>query len=137
MSHQEDPVLATWRFGLGRAAAFTSDAKAKWAVLWLRWGTSTSSGPSSRAGLCAAARAAETNGRRAAHRHDGRGAGGRGGRQGRVHQLPGLQVGVVAPNRERSVIELEQVGPGRYRGRFPAPDEACTWSAMAQRKAIA
>src|SRR2546430_13243792 len=37
MSHQEDPVLATWRFGLGRAAAFTSDAKAKWAVLWLRW----------------------------------------------------------------------------------------------------
>src|SRR5438094_7308566 len=37
MSHQEDPVLATWRYGLGRAAAFTSDAKAKWGVLWLRW----------------------------------------------------------------------------------------------------
>ena len=37
MSHQEDPILATWRFGLGRAAAFTSDAKAKWGVLWLRW----------------------------------------------------------------------------------------------------
>src|SRR5882762_8863164 len=37
MSHQEDPILATWRFGLGRAAAFTSDAKAKWSVLWLRW----------------------------------------------------------------------------------------------------
>src|SRR5262245_42002927 len=37
MSHQEDPVLATWRYGLGRTAAFTSDAKAKWGVLWLRW----------------------------------------------------------------------------------------------------
>src|SRR5262249_38743861 len=37
MSQQEDPMLATWRFGLGRAAAFTSDAKAKWGVLWLRW----------------------------------------------------------------------------------------------------
>src|SRR5438132_5715041 len=37
MSHQEDPVLATWRYGLGRSAAFTSDAKAKWGVLWLRW----------------------------------------------------------------------------------------------------
>ena len=37
MSHQEDPVLATWRYGLGRSVAFTSDAKAKWAVLWLRW----------------------------------------------------------------------------------------------------
>ncbi len=30
------------------------------------------------------------------------------------------QVGVVAPNRERTVIDLEQIGPGRYRGRFPA-----------------
>src|SRR5258707_12172525 len=38
MSHQEDPVLATWRYGLGRAAAFTSDAKAKWGGLWLRGG---------------------------------------------------------------------------------------------------
>ena len=37
MSHQEDPVLATWRYGLGRSVAFTSDAKAKWGVLWLRW----------------------------------------------------------------------------------------------------
>src|SRR5256885_16773535 len=37
MSHQEDPVLATWRYGLGRSAAVTSDAKAKWGVLWLRW----------------------------------------------------------------------------------------------------
>src|SRR5205807_6491070 len=37
MSHQEDPVLATWRYGVGRSVAFTSDAKAKWSVLWLRW----------------------------------------------------------------------------------------------------
>src|SRR5439155_373376 len=33
------------------------------------------------------------------------------------------QVGVVAPNRERTVIDLEQVGPGRYRGRFPVTQE--------------
>ena len=38
MTHQEDPLLATWRYGLGRSVAFTSDAKAKWGVLWLRWG---------------------------------------------------------------------------------------------------
>ena len=30
-------MLATWRYGLGRSVAFTSDAKAKWGVLWLRW----------------------------------------------------------------------------------------------------
>jgi hypothetical protein len=26
-----------WRFGLGKAAAFTSDAKSRWAADWLRW----------------------------------------------------------------------------------------------------
>lgn len=36
-SHQEEPILAMWRYGLGRALAFTSDAKAKWAVEWLKW----------------------------------------------------------------------------------------------------
>ena len=32
-----DPVLATWSYGLGRAAAFTSDAKARWAGDWIGW----------------------------------------------------------------------------------------------------
>jgi Mg-chelatase subunit ChlD len=32
-----EPLLATWRHGLGRAGAFTSDARARWAVEWLRW----------------------------------------------------------------------------------------------------
>ncbi len=32
-----EPLLATWRYGLGNAAAFTSDAKARWASEWLAW----------------------------------------------------------------------------------------------------
>src|SRR4030095_16396151 len=44
------------------------------------------------------------------------------------------QVGVVAPNRERTVIDLEQIGPGRYRGRFPAPHEGGYLVATAQRR---
>ena len=33
-----DPLLAHWRFGLGKVTAFTSDAKSRWASLWLaRW----------------------------------------------------------------------------------------------------
>ncbi|HEY5770584.1 MAG TPA: VWA domain-containing protein [Terrimicrobium sp.] len=32
-----DPLLAHWRYGLGRVAAFTSDAKARWASEWLGW----------------------------------------------------------------------------------------------------
>jgi uncharacterized membrane protein len=32
-----DPVLATWRFGLGSAAAWTSDLAPSWAVDWVGW----------------------------------------------------------------------------------------------------
>jgi len=32
-----DPLLAHWRYGLGRVAAFTSDAKSRWASEWLGW----------------------------------------------------------------------------------------------------
>ncbi len=32
-----EPLLASWRYGLGQAAAFTSDAKARWAGEWLGW----------------------------------------------------------------------------------------------------
>lgn len=32
-----DPLLTTWRYGLGQVAAFTSDAKSRWAAEWLSW----------------------------------------------------------------------------------------------------
>ncbi len=32
-----EPLLATWRYGLGQTAAFTSDAEARWAGEWLTW----------------------------------------------------------------------------------------------------
>ncbi len=31
------PLLVTWRYGLGRSLAFTSDAKNRWAAEWLQW----------------------------------------------------------------------------------------------------
>ena len=36
-SEQDDPILAQWQFGLGRAVAWTSDAKGQWAADWMRW----------------------------------------------------------------------------------------------------
>lgn len=32
-----DPLLATWQFGLGHAAAWTSDMKGQWADDWVTW----------------------------------------------------------------------------------------------------
>ena len=36
-SESGDPLLATWRFGLGRTAAFTSEPKPRWAEDWIGW----------------------------------------------------------------------------------------------------
>src|SRR5580692_1400946 len=34
---EEDPLLARWQYGLGRAVVFTSDAKSRWAADWVTW----------------------------------------------------------------------------------------------------
>ncbi len=36
-SPQDDPILAAWQFGVGRAVAFTSDAAPRWAAEWMAW----------------------------------------------------------------------------------------------------
>jgi Ca-activated chloride channel homolog len=134
MTHQEDPLLATWRYGLGRAVAFTSDAKGKWGVLWLRWGgfnkfwsqvARWSLRTGTRADTVAAVRRADTTGEVTVDAVDAR---------GEFINFLETQVGVVAPDRQRSVIELEQVGPGQYRGRFPAAEEGVYLVGLAQRR---
>ncbi|HSB09716.1 MAG TPA: VWA domain-containing protein [Blastocatellia bacterium] len=37
ISDKDDPVYAVWQYGLGRAGAFTSDAKSRWAASWMNW----------------------------------------------------------------------------------------------------
>lgn len=37
VTHKKDPLLAHWRYGLGKTVAFTSDAKSRWGSEWLNW----------------------------------------------------------------------------------------------------
>ncbi len=37
VSHEDDPVLAQWRYGLGKSVAFTSDVTNRWAADWIQW----------------------------------------------------------------------------------------------------
>jgi len=34
---KDDPLLATWQYGLGTSMAFTSDAQPRWAIRWASW----------------------------------------------------------------------------------------------------
>lgn len=123
MSHQEDPILATWRYGLGRTAAFTSDAKAKWGLLWLRWRdfgkfwaqvTRWTLRSGSRSDTVATVERRDEMGEITVDAVDAK---------GEFLNFLDADVGVVTPSRERSVVPMEQVAPGRYRARFPTPQE--------------
>jgi uncharacterized membrane protein len=37
VTKRNEPLLAHWQYGLGRVAAWTSDAKGRWATNWLGW----------------------------------------------------------------------------------------------------
>lgn len=34
---EDDPILASWQYGLGRSVAFTSDATLRWGAQWVGW----------------------------------------------------------------------------------------------------
>jgi len=133
-SHRDDPVLATWRYGLGRAAAFTSDANARWAGAWLQWPEFNKFWSQLVRWTLRSAATGDTA--VSVVRRDGRGevfvdaidA------NGAFINFLETQIGIVAPDRSRSVIDLEQVGPGRYLGRFPANQEGVYLVGMTQRK---
>jgi uncharacterized membrane protein len=135
MTHQEDPLLATWRYGLGRSVAFTSDAKAKWGVLWVRWGgfnkfwsqvTRWTLRTGTRSDTVATVSRTDNVGEVVVEAIDPK---------GEFINFLDSQVGVVSPNKTRTVVDLEQVGPGRYRGQFPAGQEGVYLVGMAQRRA--
>jgi uncharacterized membrane protein len=134
MTHQEDPLLAAWRYGLGRSVAFTADAKAKWGILWLRWRDYNKFWAQVvRWTLRAGTRSDTTV---AVDRRDGQAVVTVDGIDPKgefINFLDG-QLGVVNPDKRQSVVELEQVAPGRYRGTFAARDEGVYLAGLTTRR---
>ncbi len=134
ISHQRDPILAAWRYGLGRTVAYTSDAKAKWGILWLKWDEfGKLFGQMVRWTLRTAQRneVVTTVTQRA----------GRGEIQLEAVDAKGefvnfleADAGVVHPDKTQAVLPLVQVGPGRYRGGFQAADQGAYLVGVAERK---
>ncbi len=116
----QDPLLAVWRYGLGRAAAFTSDAKAKWGFFWLQWPEFPKvMGQVVRWSLRTQkprdlVASVEVDGGRGKIRIDAVDS------SGRFINFADIQAGIVNPDKELSVVTVEQVGPGRYEAEFDA-----------------
>ncbi|MCS6992937.1 MAG: VWA domain-containing protein [Anaerolineales bacterium] len=122
-SSENDPLLAVWQYGMGRAAAFTSDATGRWARDWVGWAgypvfwaqvTRYVLGELTTAQLQMDVRQQGETARLSLEARDIGGA-----------FLNGYQINanVIAPNGNTLTIPLRQSAPGRYEGVF-RPEEA-------------
>ncbi|MFP4105065.1 MAG: VWA domain-containing protein [Phycisphaerae bacterium] len=122
-SHRKDPILATGQYGLGRCVAFTSSADSRWAANWIAWGGFDRFW-------------------RQVIRHAGKTPQGRDceiytevqdrdvlvtvealDREGRFVRMESVRGRWIGPKGQTGDVELRQVGPGQYRGKFPTGKE--------------
>ncbi len=122
VSDKGDPVLAHWQYGLGRAVAFTSDAKARWARDWLGW-------PKYRQFWLQIAQWSLRRLENADFTTDVTVDKGEGqlsvealDQKGDYRNFLNLQAVVVSPKGEPTTVRLEQTGPGHYETRFPTKE---------------
>ena len=115
---EDDPILASWQYGLGRSVAFTSDATDRWGTNWLSWGDYTrfwnqtvrwtiTEGTNSNVDTWV-----ENRGEQAVLVVDAR------DENGNYLNALELDSAVVFPDRESFTPEFHQVAPGRYEAEF-------------------
>ncbi len=112
------PLLAHWQYGLGRAVAFTSDARARWAQHWLAWpGYATfwrqvlhwSLRRTFPADFATEVSVEAGEGHVSVEALDA---------EGNELNFLELRAAVFSPPGVRQLITLDQTGPGRYAGTF-------------------
>lgn len=121
-----EPLLAVWRHGLGQAAAFTSDAKSRWAAEWLQWPgygkfwTQLVRGLMRKTDQSAFQINTRTTGDRLTILVDAVTPDG-----AFRNQLP-IQVAARQPDGETVTMSASQEAPGSYRADFTLPTEGTT-----------
>ena len=115
-----DPLLATWQYGLGRSAAWTSDLKGRWATDWVAWDNFARFSsqliswvlPAPQAeGISAQASLGNNFGKVELTAFD---------TNGQPMNFLNAQAVVVFPDLESQDVDLEQSGPGEYTAEFEA-----------------
>lgn len=119
ISDTPDPILAVWQYGLGKSLAFTSDAKTRWAVEWLKW-EDFSKLWSQAVGWMLAVPSGEFNVLTSIF-------GGKGqvtidaiDTQGLYRNFLDFQAKVIKPDLSTETLQIKQSEPGRYEGEYSA-----------------
>ncbi|MCC5877717.1 MAG: VWA domain-containing protein [Candidatus Sumerlaeia bacterium] len=116
----DDPLMAHWRYGLGKSIAFTSDAKTRWAPNWvswegysqfwaqaIRWVMREGQSPN----FQVATEITGGTGTVAISATDD---------AGNFRNFLDFDAVVIGPDFEARPLDIHQVGPGRYEATFPA-----------------
>jgi len=130
------PLLATWRYGLGKSLAFTSDAKNRWAAEWLQWpGFGKFWSQTVRDTMRTTTHAAmevqlvREDGRMRAtvdamHRSPQR--------AGEYLDDVTTRLDLIRPGASAQQVVLRQIAPGRYTGSFPVEDSSMHYVRIVQ-----
>jgi hypothetical protein len=118
LSEKGDPILAHWQFGLGRAVAFTSDARSKWAQDWMGWDKYKQFWSQTAKWALRRVEASEFNTEVSVENGRGHVSVEALDREGNFRNFLKLRTAVVSPKGVRQDVILEQTGPGRYEAKF-------------------
>jgi uncharacterized membrane protein len=122
VTQKGDPLLAHWQYGLGRAVAFTSDARAKWAANWMGWEKYGQFWRQIAQWSLRRVDAADFNTEVAVEKGEGRVSVEAIDAEGHYRNFLNLQLLVVSPKGERQLLSLPQTGPGHYDATFPTKE---------------
>jgi len=119
-SHQDDPVLSSWQYGLGKSVAFTSDARQRWAAGWLGWSGFSkfwaqsvrwSMRQSTAGDLQTLVDIDKGNGKVTIEATD---------EKGNFRNFLNPKARLIRPDLKSEDLSLDQTGPGRYEANFDA-----------------
>jgi len=122
VSDKGDPILAHWQFGLGRAVAFTSDARPRWAADWVGWNQFRQFWSQAAQWVLKKVDATDFNSEVTVENGEGRLAVEAVDAEGNFRNFLDLQAVVVDPKGQAKTVRLRQEGPGRYEVVFPAKE---------------
>jgi Ca-activated chloride channel homolog len=117
----EDPVLVSWRYGLGKAVAFTSDLSGRWGRQWVQWPafgrfvSQMARWTMRRSGSESLVPQFQWHGQRGEMSVDVL------DRDDRFINGLKVEASLVDPSRLTRRVQLEQIAPGRYHGEFSLP----------------
>ncbi len=111
-----NPVLSTWRFGLGTAAAFTSDLSPNWGSDWVQWDKYEAFVKQLMIEISRVEQHSDLNLQTFAS-----------GDEGVIlvedyhpqESMLEIQAKINGPHERETALSLKQTGPRRYEGRFP------------------